>query len=86
MTHPEDEVSLPGHSCPCSKAHKQRGHDGRNAGYAGITYIINKTAINKTDIHKIADLLILLSTQSSSGRDQCKVWGCIPTQGNLVII
>lgn len=73
MTHSEDEVSLPGHSCPCSNAHKQRGHDGRNVGYAGITYIISKTGINKTDIHKMADLLILLSTQSSSGRDQCKV-------------
>lgn len=73
MTHSEDEVSLPGHSCSCSNAHKQRGHDGRNVGYAGITYIINKTGINKTDIHKMADLLILLSTQSSSGRDQCKV-------------
>ena len=34
MIHPEDEVSLPGHSCPCSKAHKQSGHDGRNVSYA----------------------------------------------------
>lgn len=38
MTH-SPTVSLSGHSCACSKAHKQSSHDGRNENYIRVQWM-----------------------------------------------